>query len=333
MRNILDINFRTKINGVSSASTDYNTVELSIVPNETQKTNFKIEVTDYASILHTSNVVSLIDGRISYTIPFDYWKGIGTIKVRLLSSEGNSTYLTLANKVNLNGSEQVIVKYGESSFEISVVEKSSASSLIDLFLPVGHVITNGLASFDPNVLYAGTTWIRRKGRVIVGVDESQTEFATVDKIGGHKNLQTHSHGVSVGSGGEHGHSASSGSAGGHNHSASTSISSASITGQCRVLAHPAWVGGNSGSLGIYDPSSREPYPSGNASAMAAYLKLNNSHGHGASTSIGWGGDHAHSISVGNGGSHGHSATISNTGTGNAENLQPYITKYVWERIS
>lgn len=43
---------------------------------------------------------------------------------------------------------------------------------------------------DPNKLYVGTTWVRVKGRVIVGVDESQSEFNTVNKTGGAK---THSH--------------------------------------------------------------------------------------------------------------------------------------------
>lgn len=306
MRNILDINFRTMINGVSSASTDYNSIELSIVPSETQKTNFKIEVTDYASILHTSNVISLIDGRISYTIPFDYWKGIGTIKVRLLSSEENSIYFTLTNKASLNGSEQVIVKYGESSFEISVVEKSSASSLIDLFLPVGHVITNGLASFDPNVLYAGTTWIRRKGRVIVGVDESQTEFATVDKIGGHKNLQAHSHGITITK------------EGAHTHGASTSISSGGNHTHTLVMRV------NPTSLGDWHATPPLTNNTGVSWATSA-----------TNTPVNYGGAHTHgaSTAISAGGSHSHGATILNAGTGNAENLQPYITKYVWERIS
>lgn len=43
---------------------------------------------------------------------------------------------------------------------------------------------------DPNTLYVGTTWARLKGKVVVGVDESQSEFNTVNKNGGAK---THSH--------------------------------------------------------------------------------------------------------------------------------------------
>lgn len=39
---------------------------------------------------------------------------------------------------------------------------------------------------DPNKLYVGTTWVRIKGRVLVGVDESQNEFSSVNKTGGSK---------------------------------------------------------------------------------------------------------------------------------------------------
>ncbi|MGX8835555.1 phage baseplate protein [Amedibacillus sp. YH-ame6] len=148
------------------------------------------------------------------------------------------------------------------------------------------MIPNQLSTFNPNKIYFGTTWVRHsQGRVLVGVDENDPDFSVSGKKIGHKNIQA------------------------HNHSASTSINSTSIAGQCRVLAHPAWIGGNSGALGIYDPSSREPFPSGNASAMAAYLRFNNTHGHSASTSIG------------------------SAGSGDAQNIQPSITTYMWVRTN
>ena len=44
-------------------------------------------------------------------------------------------------------------------------------------------------------LYGGTWVAWGVGRTLVGVDTSQTEFNTVEKTGGDKNLQAHSHGV------------------------------------------------------------------------------------------------------------------------------------------
>lgn len=64
--------------------------------------------------------------------------------------------------------------------------ETAMNELIDLLYPVGSVITNGQASFDPNILYAGTTWERIKGKVIVGVDEDDTDFAAVNNTGGAK---------------------------------------------------------------------------------------------------------------------------------------------------
>ncbi|MXQ74211.1 hypothetical protein GSF08_09710 [Clostridiaceae bacterium DONG20-135] len=50
---------------------------------------------------------------------------------------------------------------------------------------------------DPNQKFSGTHWQRIKGRMIVGVDENQDEFNSVNKIGGSKELQEHSHGTPI----------------------------------------------------------------------------------------------------------------------------------------
>lgn len=50
---------------------------------------------------------------------------------------------------------------------------------------------------DPNQKYPDTVWVRIKGRMIVGVDENQSEFNSADKTGGSKELQEHSHGTPI----------------------------------------------------------------------------------------------------------------------------------------
>ncbi len=57
-------------------------------------------------------------------------------------------------------------------------------------------------NFNPNTIYSGTTWERIKGRCLVGVDESQSEFSSVKKLGGSKTetlttaqMPVHSHGI------------------------------------------------------------------------------------------------------------------------------------------
>ena len=64
--------------------------------------------------------------------------------------------------------------------------KSAINSIIDLIYPVGFIISTENATFNPNNLYKGTTWERIKGKVIVGVDEDDTDFASSGLTGGEK---------------------------------------------------------------------------------------------------------------------------------------------------
>ena len=61
--------------------------------------------------------------------------------------------------------------------------------IFSLLYPVGSIITNASAEFNPNVAFGGT-WERIKGKVIVGVDEKDPDLDTAGKIGGNK---THNH--------------------------------------------------------------------------------------------------------------------------------------------
>lgn len=64
------------------------------------------------------------------------------------------------------------------------------------FFPIGYVYIS-VVNQNPSKWFGGT-WVEfAKGRTLVGVDTSQTEFNTVKKTGGSKYLQKHSHTVSV----------------------------------------------------------------------------------------------------------------------------------------
>ena len=52
--------------------------------------------------------------------------------------------------------------------------------------PIGFIISVDAPNFNPHDFYVDGNWERVKGRVIVGVDEAQTEFNTVGKTGGSK---------------------------------------------------------------------------------------------------------------------------------------------------
>lgn len=66
---------------------------------------------------------------------------------------------------------------------------------------MGAVIANANASFNPNNLFRTQTWVRwAKGQTLVGVNESDSSFSTVNKTGGAKThtlttaqIPSHSH--------------------------------------------------------------------------------------------------------------------------------------------
>lgn len=249
-------------------------------------------------------------------------------------------------------------------------------NLIDFIFPIGTVITNSNADFDPNIVYSGTTWKRIKGKVIIGVDESDTDFNSSDIIGGEKfhaltinEMPIHSHSASGGTAGSHSHTGSAASAGAHTHTVSGSAvsagshghtaSSGSAGGHYHNLFANAPASGqsptqgsltSSGSVSRYAGSgtSNMPYSlrvgstsatlglssSNGAHAHSISVASNGAHTHSVSGSAGSNGAHTHSVSVGASGEHSHDITVGNAGSGSSHNnMQPYITKYIWQRIS
>lgn len=68
----------------------------------------------------------------------------------------------------------------------------SSVSFLSMIYPVGSIYMS-VNSTNPSLLFGGTWVAWGTGRVPVGVDTSQTEFNTVEKIGGSKFLQNHTH--------------------------------------------------------------------------------------------------------------------------------------------
>lgn len=88
-------------------------------------------------------------------------------------------------------------------------------NIIDLFYPVGHILTTVSATYNPNNTFASTTWVRYgEGQVLVGFDSTDTDFDAVNKSGGAK---THSLTVAEMPAHTHTVSGTAASAGSHNH--------------------------------------------------------------------------------------------------------------------
>ncbi len=65
-------------------------------------------------------------------------------------------------------------------------------ALLETVYPVGSIYMS-VNSANPSTLFGGTWVAWGTGRVPVAVDTGQAEFNTVEKTGGHKAMQAHSH--------------------------------------------------------------------------------------------------------------------------------------------
>ena len=184
--------------------------------------------------------------------------------------------------------------------------KVEMDAITNKIWPVNSIYINTV-NVNPST-FLGGVWVPfATGKTIVGVDTGQTEFNTPEKSGGHKELQSHAHGLNG-----HNHSVnitSGGQSASHNHK----------TGNSSYKYWPVATGipeADSGDVG----GNTYKYP--RIPSGATWGKITNT---GNQSS-----DHSHYVSGSTGGNSGNTTS---TGDGNAGNLQPYITVYMWKRIS
>lgn len=164
--------------------------------------------------------------------------------------------------------------------------------------PVGSIFMHTTA-VNPSTLLGGGTWVRwGNGRVPVGVDTGQTEFNAVEKTGGAK-----THSLSTNEMPPHTHSID------HDHPlVSTNTSSHTHSFGFETRTDP---GGHGEAQRVSDIDDQTEASGSN---------------HTATTSVS---SHAHNVDI-----PAFSGASGSSGLGGAHNnLQPYITVYMWKRTS
>ncbi len=237
----------------------------------------------------------------------------------------------------------------------SVGGKTLAALLLAVY-PVGAIYMSASGE-DPGTLFGGTWVAWGAGRVPVGVNAADKDFETVEKNGGNKNMQQHTHTFS-------GSAVTSAGASVAN-TGNTSINHAhTFTGAAADVSHSHSVSGGTGDAGAHGHNlwggTRYLYLTGNGSTANVWqiggLSSNTGNGLLTAEAVGnhahdiWGTaahvglSHAHGGTVGAANpshthtiAHTHSVTangtIGNAGAGTAQNLQPYITCYMWKRTA
>lgn len=224
------------------------------------------------------------------------------------------------------------------------------NNMFDKMYPVGSIYLS-VNNVNPSTLFGGTWQSWGSGRVPVGVNSNNTKFNTVEKTGGEEThiittsempshthtftgsshthtIPAHAHGLN-----SHTHSVKE-----HTHSFSGTTGSTGVTVQ-GILSYPNALSGNQANEGKVLGGAL-----GNAWANNATFTFGSATGHthtysgttgklaafntGAAT-----GNTANSSQLTSGGTT-QGGTNSNTGSGTAHNnLQPYITCYMWKRVA
>lgn len=128
MRSIATIDFTNRNNfSVLNAASQTNQLIVYMLPLSDQKSNLKIEITGSNGEIFTSEILIIENGEsqtfLDYEIPVQYWTLSGTMKIRLLSDEGNSEYVTFNILREIVKNSQV--KYVDGLFMIENIETQS----------------------------------------------------------------------------------------------------------------------------------------------------------------------------------------------------------------
>lgn len=183
--------------------------------------------------------------------------------------------------------------------------------------PVGSIIMS-TKNANPSTYMGFGTWVAwGSGRVPVGIDIAQDEFNGVEKTGGEKN-----HALTMTELASHTHSftpkGTTSVSGNHTHTPTVSVSQNGAHAHTSPWRNRYEAGSGSGIM---------PTGQSGSSGNLTYTNSSGAHTHTVSVSLAASGSHTHTFV-------GTMDTTGSTGNGSAHNnLQPYITCYMWKRTA
>ena len=195
----------------------------------------------------------------------------------------------------------------------------SSSKIVNMIYPIGSIFIS-VSNVNPSTYFTGTSWEAfGSGRTLVGVDTTDTDFDTVEETGGAKTVKLTSAQSGVPS-----HA--------HTYTRPTVSSSGAVTNGITGGSHShnlqqgyAWLWGDARATQSAQVSVQSGYWGNNALTNRGDLNSNvtasATHTHNLP-------NHTHTLTGG--------GVANNTASDASQahtNLQPYITTYMWKRVS
>jgi len=274
----------------------------------------------------------------------------GRVELRPVSGQANIFDMTMADDAVVEGTppikrhllpDEVAQRINSASppqdvgeaFDKMLDSLITPTEIANVIYPVGSIYIS-VNAVNPTTMFGGV-WERwGNGRVPVGVQANDADFGTVERSGGSRQLQQHTHaftGSSATSG------APSNNTSGNPNTRMTGgprdANDAALNTTNSAGAHSH--GGREISAGVAAPATNwvgRPNARDGGSVAQNVVASGGAHTHTLSDHRHMIPNHTHTLA-----SHTHivtaTGTNANTGTGNSQNLQPYITCYMWKRVA
>lgn len=223
-------------------------------------------------------------------------------------------YLDYESEIHIDENELMLMnEFGDEYLGSLPQVYLKKNDLFNLIYPIGSIYMS-VSNVNPSTLFGGTWVAWGSGRVPVGVDANNTNFNTVEKTGGantvtltEAQMPKHHHDKGT---------LSASNNGAHAHTATTSINYAGSHNHAVYYYNNAVITGSKGYL-LGTTST-------NSGKRTSSMDNAGNHNHTATTTMNSDGVHNHPVT----------GTTSDTGSGQAHNnLQPYITCYMWKRTA
>lgn len=127
MRNLITIDCTDSSQNSLLNSAEGNEVILFINPLASQQSGYTVTEQASGGVSRSSTDLTVEDGIVVFTIPFEWYSSAGSMNIRLESAEANSDYVAFTIAVNLTAEDDIVVKLINGVYVISKITSGSTS--------------------------------------------------------------------------------------------------------------------------------------------------------------------------------------------------------------